>query len=115
MKTTDGVEIKSISYHFTDRAIGTHDWGNPNNSKEIMKRLNHKHVPSEVLLKCVEEGKLFKKTNESCVFYTVGTYLTSEDCMYYDSDGQNWYTEKGKYVQSLYDKILDWKYSQEEA
>ncbi len=45
----------------------------------------------------------------------IGTYLTSEDCMYYDSDGQNWYTEKGKYVQSLYDKILDWKYSQEEA
>lgn len=45
----------------------------------------------------------------------IGAYLTSEDCMYYDSDGQNWYTEKGKYVQSLYDKILDWKYSQEGA
>lgn len=45
----------------------------------------------------------------------IGTYLTSEDCMYYGSDGQNWYTEKKKYVQSLYDKILDWKYSQEEA
>lgn len=43
----------------------------------------------------------------------VDWYLTSDDCMYYDSDGQNWYTEKGKYVQSLYDKILDWEYSQE--
>ena len=45
MRTTDGIEIKSISYHFTGRAIGTHDLANPNNSKEIMKRLNHKHVP----------------------------------------------------------------------
>lgn len=43
----------------------------------------------------------------------INIYLTDDDCMYYDSDGQNWYTEKGKYVQSLYDKILDWKYSQE--
>ena len=76
MKTTDGVEIKSISYHFTGRAIGTHYWANPNNSKEIMKRLNHKHVPSEVLLKCVEEGKLFKKTNESCVFYADGCQIS---------------------------------------
>lgn len=41
----------------------------------------------------------------------INIYLTDDDCMYYDSDGQNWYTEKGKYVQSLYDKILDWKYS----
>lgn len=70
MKTTEGVKIKSVSYHFTGRAIGTHDWANPNNSKEIMKKLNHKHVPSEALLKCVNEGKLSKKTNESCVFYT---------------------------------------------
>lgn len=70
MKTADGVKIKSVSYHFTGRAIGTHDWANPNNSKEIMKKLNHKHVPSEALLKCVNEGKLSKKTNESCVFYT---------------------------------------------
>ena len=70
MKTADGVEIKGVSYHFTGRAIGTHDWANPNNSKEIMKKLNHKHVPSEALLKCVNEGKLSKKTNESCVFYT---------------------------------------------
>lgn len=70
MKTADGVEIKGVSYHFTGRAIGTHDWANPNNSKEIMKKLNHKHVPSEALLKCVNGGKLSKKTNESCVFYT---------------------------------------------
>lgn len=45
MRTTDGIEIKSVSYHFTGRAIGTHDWANPNNSKEIMKRLNYKYVP----------------------------------------------------------------------
>ena len=44
----------------------------------------------------------------------VDWYLTDDDCMYYDSDGQNWYTEKGKYVQSLYDKILDWKYIKDE-
>ncbi len=43
----------------------------------------------------------------------INIYLTDDDCMYYDSDGQNWYTEKGKYVQSLYDKILDWKYRQD--
>lgn len=30
--------------------------------------------------------------------------------MYYDEDGENWYTKKGKYVQNLYDKIIDWKY-----
>ncbi len=40
----------------------------------------------------------------------INIYLTTEDCMEYDTNGQNWYTEKGKYVQSLYDKILDWKY-----
>lgn len=33
--------------------------------------------------------------------------------MYYDEDGENWYTKKGKYIQSLYDKIIDWKYSTE--
>lgn len=36
-------------------------------------------------------------------------YLIGDDCMYYDEDGENWYTKKGKYVQSLYDKIIDWK------
>ena len=30
--------------------------------------------------------------------------------MYYDEDGENWYTKIGKYVQDLYDKIIDWKY-----
>ncbi len=35
-------------------------------------------------------------------------YLLTDDCMYYDSDGQNWYTKRGHYVQSLYDKVLYW-------
>lgn len=65
MKTTDGVEIKSILYHFTGRAIGTHDWANPNNSKEIMKKLNHKHVPSEDIGKCLANGSIIKKRSNS--------------------------------------------------
>ena len=65
MKTTDGVKIKSVSYHFTGRAIGTHDWANPNNSKEIMKKLNHKHVPSEDIEKCLANGSIIKKRSNS--------------------------------------------------
>lgn len=65
MKTADGVEIKSVSYHFTGRAIGTHDWSNPNNSKEIMKKLNHKHVPIEDIEKCLANGSIIKKRSNS--------------------------------------------------
>ena len=76
--------------------------------------LNEKEI--EYLRKCSSDIKsAIDKNNLLMVQLEIGTYLISEDCMYYDSDGQNWYTEKGKYVQSLYDKILDWKYSQEEA
>lgn len=74
--------------------------------------LNEKEI--EYLRKCSSDIKsAIDKNNLLMVQLEIGTYLISEDCMYYDSDGQNWYTEKGKYVQSLYDKILDWKYSQE--
>ncbi len=73
--------------------------------------LNEKEI--EYLRKCSSDIKsAIDKNNLLMVQLEIGTYLISEDCMYYDSDGQNWYTEKGKYVQSLYDKILDWKYSQ---
>lgn len=65
MKTADGVEIKGVSYHFTGRAIGTHDWANPNNSKEIMKKLNHKHVPIEDIEKCLANGSIIKKRSNS--------------------------------------------------
>lgn len=76
--------------------------------------LNEKEI--EYLRKCSSDIKsAIDKNNLLMVQLEIGTYLISEDCMYYDSDGQNWYTEKGKYVQSLYDKILDWKYSQEGA
>lgn len=76
--------------------------------------LNEKEI--EYLRKCSSDIKsAIDKNNLLMVQLEIGTYLTGEDCMYYDSDGQNWYTEKGRYVQSLYDKILDWKYSQEEA
>ena len=74
--------------------------------------LNEKEI--EYLRKCSSDIKsAIDKNNLLMVQLEIGAYLISEDCMYYDSDGQNWYTEKGKYVQSLYDKILDWKYSQE--
>lgn len=76
--------------------------------------LNEKEI--EYLRKCSSDIKsAIDKNNLLMVQLEIGAYLISEDCMYYDSDGQNWYTEKGKYVQSLYDKILDWKYSQEGA
>lgn len=76
--------------------------------------LNEKEI--EYLRKCSCDIKsAIDKNNLLMVQLEIGTYLKSEDCMYYDSDGQNWYTEKGKYVQSLYDKILDSKYSQNGA
>lgn len=66
----------------------------------------------EYLKKCSNDiEKSIIKGDLLIIQLEIGTYLTDNDCMYYDSDGQNWYTEKGKYVQSLYDKILDWKYS----
>ena len=76
--------------------------------------LNEKEI--EYLRKCSSDIKsAIDKNNLLMVQLEIGAYLTSEDCMYYDSDGQNWYTEKGTYVRPLYDKILDWKYSQEGA
>ena len=76
--------------------------------------LNEKEI--EYLRKCSSHIKSsIDKNKLLMVQLEIGAYLISEDFMYYDSDGQNWYTEKGKYVQSLYDKILDWKYSQEGA
>lgn len=56
----------------------------------------------------IEEA--FNKGDLLLIQLEIGSYLTTKDCMYYDEDGQNWYTKKGHYVQSLYDKILDWKY-----
>lgn len=53
----------------------------------------------------------FENDNLREVQTNINIYLITEDCMWYDEDGENWYTERGKYVQSLYDKILDWKYS----
>ncbi len=61
LKLKDGTEIKNVSYHFTSRSIGTHNWVNLNNSKEIMKRLNHKHVPIEKIIKCVKNGDLIHR------------------------------------------------------
>ena len=72
MKTADGVEIKSVSYHFTGRAIGTHDWANPNNSKEIMKKLNHKHVPIEDREKCLANCIIIKKRSNSVLLVLDG-------------------------------------------
>ena len=70
----------------------------------------------DYLKNCNSSIKLMVDTSNYADLQTeIDWYLTSDDCMYYDSDGQNWYTEKGKYVQSLYDKILDWKYSQNGA
>lgn len=63
LKTTDYIEIKDISYHLVARIIGTHNWANKNNSKEIMKeRLNHKNVDIEDIIECIKSGK---KTKES--------------------------------------------------
>ena len=59
--------------------------------------LNEKEI--EYLRKCSSDIKsAIDKNNLLMVQLEIGTYLISEDCMYYDSDGQNWYTEKGKYV-----------------
>ena len=72
IKTTDEVEIKRVSYHFTGRAIGTHDWANSNNSKEIMKRLNHKHVPNKDIIKCIENGDLVHTRINSATYRIIG-------------------------------------------
>lgn len=65
----------------------------------------------EFLKKCNDEIRiLINDKNLDELQTEIAWYLTSEDCMYYDEDGENWYTKKGKYVQNLYDKIIDWKY-----
>ena len=71
-KTIDGIEIKRVSYHFTGRSIGTHDWANSDNSKEIMKRLNHKHVPIEDIEKCLTSGTIAKKRSNSVLLELEG-------------------------------------------
>lgn len=68
LNTSDGIKIKGVSKHFTARAIGTHDWANPNNSKEIMKRLNHKHVPTDYIDECIKSGKKIIVRSESVVY-----------------------------------------------
>lgn len=74
LKFNDGLEVKGVSYHFTGRAIGTHDWASHNNSKEIMKRLNHKHVPTDDLIKCINDGeKIHNRKNSS-------TFRQWDDC-----------------------------------
>ncbi len=72
LKFGDGTEIKDISYHFTARAIGTHDWANPKNSKETMKRLNHKHVPTKDIIDCIEKGKVLYKRDKSFTYSLMG-------------------------------------------
>lgn len=74
LKFNDGLEVKGISCHFTSRAIGTHDWVSPSNSKEIMKRLNHKHVHTDDLIKCINDGeKIHNRKNSS-------TFRQWDDC-----------------------------------
>ena len=50
--------------------------------------LNEKEI--EYLRKCSSDIKsAIDKNNLLMVQLEIGTYLISEDCMYYDSDGQN--------------------------
>lgn len=60
-----------------------------------------------------EIEELVEKEDLSNMLSEMNWYLTSDDCMWYDEDGENWYTERGKYVQSLYDKIIDWTYEED--
>ncbi len=64
----DGIEIKEVAYYFSSRSIGTHDWDNKNNSKEIMKKLNHMHVPKEKIIECIRNGNLLKESKKSRVY-----------------------------------------------
>ena len=68
LQTKDGIEIKGLAYHFSSRSIGTHDWANENNSKELMKKLNHKHVPKKNIIECIKKGNVLKKTEKSKVY-----------------------------------------------
>ena len=72
LKFNNGLEVKGISYHFTSRAIGTHDWANLSNSKETMKRLNHKHVPTDDIEKCLSSGSVIKKRSNSMLLELEG-------------------------------------------
>lgn len=68
LQTKDGIEIKGLAYHFSSRSIGTHDWANENNSKELMKKLNHKHVPKKNIIECIKKGNVLKETEKSKVY-----------------------------------------------
>lgn len=68
LRFSDGNEIKVVSCHFTARAMGTHDWAHPKNSKKTTKRLNHKHVSTEDIIECIEKGKLAKTGENSFVY-----------------------------------------------
>ena len=74
---SNGMEIKEVSFHFTARSIGTHNWASPNNSPEIMKRLNHRHVPLNDILECISNGKIKRKTTNSILFELPGKCLVS--------------------------------------
>lgn len=74
---SNGMEIKEVSFHFTARSIGTHNWASPNNSAEIMKRLNHRHVPLNDILECISNGKIKRETTNSILFELPGKCLVS--------------------------------------
>lgn len=63
----------------------------------------------EYLKQCKEELKsAIEKEDYHTLQNEMYFYLEEDDCMYYDEDDENWYTEKGCYIQSLYDKIINW-------
>lgn len=68
LKTSDGIKIKGVSKHFTSRAIGTHDWSNPNNSRETKKKLNHSHVPTDYIDECIKRGYKKKEGTRSILY-----------------------------------------------
>lgn len=69
----------------------------------------------EYLKNCDDDIKKSIDTHDTLkVLSAMNTYLVSEDCLFCDSREEYWYTEKGHYIQSLYDKIILWTYEDED-
>lgn len=69
---------------------------------------------SDDIRKYIEIEERGEHGNLEDLLISIDCYLTSPDCMYFDSYGENWYNDEGRYVQRIYDKIILWTYRDED-
>lgn len=73
MRFKNGIEIKTVSYHFTARAIGTHDWVAKDVPRKTKKeKFNHVHIPDDILIECIEKANGVSTPNDIMKFDLYG-------------------------------------------